>query len=57
MTAFIWSVIAYLVASSAWLLMLKSGQPIAWGERRIRLLLVVRMALIGWAAYLLWSMR
>lgn len=57
MTVFMWSVTVYLVLSVAWLLLLEPGQAITWSERRIRIVLMVRLALAGWAAYLLWSLR
>ncbi len=57
MTGFLWSVMVYLVLSVAWLLLLKPAQTIAWSERRIRALLLVRCSLLGWALYLLWSAR
>lgn len=57
MTAFIWSVSVYLVLSVAWLLLLEPGQAITWSERRIRIVLMARLGLIGWAGYLLWSLR
>lgn len=55
MTAFIGSVAVYLGLSIVWLLLLEPGQAISWSERRIRAVLIVRLALIGWAAYLLWG--
>lgn len=57
MTAFIVSVTVYLVAQVAWLLLLEPGQAITWSERRIRIVLMLRLCLVGWAAYLLWGLR
>lgn len=57
MTAFLWSVAVYLVMSVVWLFLLEPGQAITWSERRIRIVLMVRLALIGWAGFLLWSVR
>lgn len=57
MTAFLWSVIAVLAIQSLGLLLMKPGEHIVLSERVIRFRLILRLALIGWAAFLVWSAR